>query len=383
MATIERLRRKKGDAYLIRFYLDGRRLKICLPVGLSRASVEELANTIAAITAARKYGEDIPRRAANYLKTAPPIVLDKMAAVGLIALEKPQTIAESIASYIAEISPTLKPRTLTIKKRALSLFEDHFGAATPVASITAEMARTFVASLAETYSRASIEMTTTPIRTFYSSLIERGVATVNPFSRLSFNPGSRVNRAFDVPLEWTSAILDACPSACDRALFTLYRFGALRGAEAVALKWSNVIWDRRRLIVPSEKTARFGRESRVVPLFPEIEKALSEYFETLVEGAVDRMFPFAYSVAFSRVRSAIERAGIKPWSKLLQNMRATRENELIAAGYPAHVVAAWLGHTSATQSKYYLRVLDEFFERATAVENGAKNGAIEKNSIEK
>ncbi|MBQ4204931.1 MAG: hypothetical protein II655_14640, partial [Thermoguttaceae bacterium] len=130
MATIERLRRKKGDAYLIRFYLDGRRYKICLPVGLSRASVDELANTIAAIVAARKYGEDIPRRAANHLKNAPPIILDKMAAVGLIALEKPQTIAESIARYIAEISATLKPRTLIIKKRALSLFENHFGGAT-------------------------------------------------------------------------------------------------------------------------------------------------------------------------------------------------------------------------------------------------------------
>ena len=63
-------------------------------------------------------------------------------------------------------------------------------------------------------------------------------------------------------------------------------------------------------------------------------------------------------------------------------MRATRENELIAAGFPAHVVAAWMGHTSATQQKYYLRVMDDYFERALAPSKcGSKNGANEKNNL--
>lgn len=53
-------------------------------------------------------------------------------------------------------------------------------------------------------------------------------------------------------------------------------------------------------------------------------------------------------------------------------MRASRATEL-AAEFPAHVAAAWLGHSTLIAQKHYWQVTDADFERAT--KRGAKSGA--------
>lgn len=57
----------------------------------------------------------------------------------------------------------------------------------------------------------------------------------------------------------------------------------------------------------------------------------------------------------------LERGGVKPWPKPMQNLRLTRRNEL-EAKHPHHVVNWWMGHSSSTASKHYLRVTNEDWE---------------------
>jgi hypothetical protein len=73
----------------------------------------------------------------------------------------------------------------------------------------------------------------------------------------------------------------------------------------------------------------------------------------------------------------IRRAGLEPWPKLFQNLRASRETEL-AAEYPLHVVCAWIGNSALIAQKHYLQVTEGDFERATTprVESGAESGAV-------
>jgi hypothetical protein len=40
----------------------------------------------------------------------------------------------------------------------------------------------------------------------------------------------------------------------------------------------------------------------------------------------------------------IHKASLKPWPKLFQNLRSTRETEL-AETWPEHVVCAWIGNS--------------------------------------
>ena len=59
------------------------------------------------------------------------------------------------------------------------------------------------------------------------------------------------------------------------------------------------------------------------------------------------------------------KAGLKPWPKLFQNLRATRATEL-AAEFPAHVAAEWLGQSTMVAQNHCWRVTDADFEKAAA-----------------
>jgi hypothetical protein len=59
----------------------------------------------------------------------------------------------------------------------------------------------------------------------------------------------------------------------------------------------------------------------------------------------------------------IKRAGLKPWPKLFQNLRLTRQNELTAK-FPAHVVCDWIGNSEEVAKEHYLRATEADFAKA-------------------
>ena len=65
----------------------------------------------------------------------------------------------------------------------------------------------------------------------------------------------------------------------------------------------------------------------------------------------------------STFQKIIGRAGHQPWPRLFQNLRATRETELMAK-YPAKDVAAWLGNSVPVAMLHYAMATAESFERA-------------------
>ncbi len=64
----------------------------------------------------------------------------------------------------------------------------------------------------------------------------------------------------------------------------------------------------------------------------------------------------------------IERAGLVPWQKPMQNMRATRETELLAH-YPAKDVTSWLGNSPEIANKHYA------MDHAGVVDRARREGA--------
>ena len=101
----------------------------------------------------------------------------------------------------------------------------------------------------------------------------------------------------------------------------------------------------------------------IVPIFPELEPYLRDAFDpenvfvvTIAEAATKN-----FRTRFTKI---IKRAGVEPWPKLFQNLRATRQTEL-ADTFPAHVVCDWLGNSQAVANKHYLHTTNEHFEQAT------------------
>ena len=146
------------------------------------------------------------------------------------------------------------------------------------------------------------------------------------------------------------------------------------------------------MIVTSPKTEHHpGKGTRVVPLFPELREILLDVFEAAPDGAVFVVDP-KYRRAANKVTGwgnanlrttflkIIRRAGMVPWDKPFQNLRASRETELLES-YPIKTVTAWLGNSPKVALKHYAMVTPEHWARATesqtpgSVKNPARNPA--------
>ena len=173
----------------------------------------------------------------------------------------------------------------------------------------------------------------------------------------------------------TDKLLEACPNHDWRMIITLARYGGLRcPSEVLSLKWQHVDWDQRRIRVPSPKTEHQGKESRMIPMFPELRVALEEAWELAAEGAV-YVIDEQYRKAANRktgwrntnlrtyFMKIVQRAGLQPWPKLFHALRSSRETELVRQ-FPLHVVTSWLGNTPAIALRHYLLTTDEDFQRA-------------------
>jgi integrase len=181
-------------------------------------------------------------------------------------------------------------------------------------------------------------------------------------------------RDYFVSLADAQKVLDACPDTQWRLLFALSRYGGLGcPSEHSGLRWADVDLAKGRMTVRSPKTEHHeGKESRVVPILPELRPYLDaakteaakgeEYVVTIPSVAAFRNGGPNPNLG-TRMQKIVRRAGVKVWPKLFQNLRATRQTEL-AQTFPEHVVCEWIGNSQAVAREHYLRVTDEDYAKA-------------------
>jgi integrase len=140
------------------------------------------------------------------------------------------------------------------------------------------------------------------------------------------------------------------------------------------MRWGDIDWGKSRIIVRSPKTEHHeGKETRTIPIFPEIRTYLERAWDEAPEGAVYVIGRYRNSNANLRtqLKRIIAAAGRKAWPKLFQNLRSTRETEL-AEDWPIHVVCAWIGNSEAVARNHYLQVTDEHYEKAAQKVRGQR-----------
>ena len=202
---------------------------------------------------------------------------------------------------------------------------------------------------------------------FFEDAVQCELLTRNPFAGLKGAVGSNRLRDFFVTREMASKVLEACPDAQWRLLFALSRYAGLRcPSETLALQWDDINWADNRMTVRSSKTEHHeGKGVRVVPLFPELRPYLDQAWE---EAEPNTQFVITrYREKNANLRTQLQRiiakAGLETWPKLFGNLRASRATEL-ATDHPAHVAAAWLGHSTLIANKHYWQVTESDFEQA-------------------
>jgi len=372
--------REPGGYRILFVAPDGKRKTVRLGK-VSRRQAEAVKVKIEGLNAAQITGHTPDEEVSRWVANLDTALADKLAAVGLVPTREPaprETLRAFLDSYIAGRA-SLKPNTgrnyQVTKKHLL----DHFGPEKPLAEICPGDADQWRESLlAGGMSPATLGRELKRARQFFRAAVRRKLIGENPFADVAAPPQVNPAREHFITCEVAQNVLDACPDAEWRLLFALARYGGLRiPSKAVGLRWGDVDWAQGRLTVRSPKTERLpGGQSRVIPLFPELRPHLEEVFERAEPGSVYILPALRKRGAAVNLRTRLERiiyrAGLVPWPRLWQNLRASRETEL-SQTHPLHVVCQWIGNTARIATAHDLQVTDRDFARALGT-GGTESG---------
>ena len=277
----------------------------------------------------------------------------------------------------------VKPQTKAVWRQARNHLIGCFGDGHDAAAINPANADDFRRHVRGLYSEAYTAKMIRVCKAVFRDAARRKLIDASPFVDTRTGSQRNESRRRFIDRETIDKVIAAAPDARWRLIIALARYAGLRmPSELAGLRWDDVLWHEGRMMIRSPKTAHHeGHASRVVPIFPELLRPLREAFELADEGAT-HVVPLASSATqnlrmqFQRI---IARAGVTPWPKLFQNLRASRATEL-ADEYPSHVAAAWLGHAEAIADAHYRSVTDAHFARAATTPTKASRNPSQKAS---
>ena len=384
MASLSK--RASSGSYSIQFE-DRHRVRKTITLGrVPKRTAQQTLIHVERLVAAQIAGTAPDADTSRWLASASEKLTAKLAKVGLIQERQSATLGGFIDHYEASrvASGKIKASTMAASKPAFKNLRKHFGTSFPLRSISKGQAKAWRDTIAKGRAENTVRKWTAVAKKLFNAAIELELVNSNPFVGLPATIVEVRERDYFVTRQEAAKVLESCPSLEWRLIFGLARFGGLRcPSEVLALQWGDVLWDKRRFVVRSEKTAHHeGKETRIVPLFPEVEALLSEAFDAAEPGAEYVVNKTRDSAANLRttMTKIVERAGLKPWPKLFQNLRSTRATEL-ADKYPGHVAAAWLGHSEKVAKGHYWQVTDDHFD--TAATEAPKGDQALQNALQK
>jgi integrase len=334
----------------------------------------------------------------EWIKGLPPATTKRLQAAGLVAAATgAATLGELIERF--KSGRTVKCSTMATYKQCTDSLLLHLGTNTPIDRITPADADAWRATISaggrvreregpRSLSRATVAKRTNIAKAIFSKAKVWKLITTNPFAHMKSGSQSNPDRAHYISKEDTQKLLDACPNIQWRAMIGIARYAGLRcPSEIRELRWTDLNWEQKSLTVRSRKTEGNPNHAvRIVPVCVELQPILTELYEAAGEGAVE-MVPQARRAhvnIFQGFKKVIERAGMKPWPRLLQNLRASCATDW-AGEHPIHESAKWLGHSPTVAAKHYLQSKDLHFKAVTGsgpwigstpTESGAESGAV-------
>ncbi len=337
-----------------------------------KKSAEAIRTQVEHLASARANGTAIPEQASAWLRTIDEGLRARIASTGLVEERKSAILGEYLASYIKR-RVDAKPGTVLKWQATEKQLTKFFSNGRDLRTITAGDADAFRLHLLASKTKRGIMQTNTiskhirVARLFFNAAVRDEVVVKNPFSGVDSGDRRNSAREYFVTQAEADACIEAAPDLQWRLIIALARYGGLRTpSELVRLKWTDILWDSDRMVIHSPKTEGYeGKETRIVPLFPELKPFLDAAWVT--EADKSEFVITRYRTDTQNLRTTflkiIERAALKPWPKLFQNMRASRQTELEET-FPSHVVCRWMGNSVKVAQKHYLQVTEEHYGKA-------------------
>lgn len=271
----------------------------------------------------------------------------------------------TLGEFLDRVFDTLnvKPSTRQFYEHTKRNLLDYFTAGRRLGDITEADADAWRSWLVEHegLGSATVARRVVAARTIWRKAIRWKLVAGNPFEGIRGGSQQNESRKQFITREMIQRVIDSAPDAEWRLMIGLARFGGLRcPSETLLLRWEDVDWERGTLQVHSPKTEHHeGHAVRVVPMFPELRPLLLDAFEAAPEGAeyaITRYRDATQNVG-THFRRIIKRAGVKPWPRLWQNLRASRESELMR-DYDLSTACAWIGNSPAVAARHYAMSVD-------------------------
>ena len=323
-------------------------------------------------------------RTAEWLGNIPDALHKKLVKAGLTqprhdataTAQSPDTLAQFVEQFITG-RPDVKPGTVTNYRQAQAKLVAYFKPDTLLSSITALDSDRFRSwlkgdkktkrgrGLSENSARSIVKNA----KLIFGAAVKGRLIAENPFVGHSTAIIERPDRLEFVKRETINRVLASCPNAEWRAIVSLCRFGGLRcPSEVLTLRWSDIDFDRGRMLIRSPKLEGQQGEFREMPLFPEVRTALEELM--IEPDGAEFVISNQRQGTATNLRTTFEKivtkAKVKPWKKPFQNLRSSRQTEL-AESFPIHVVTKWLGNSLKVAEKHYLQVRDEEYAKAVQI----------------
>jgi len=305
----------------------------------------------------------------------------KLAKAGLLTARE-ATVNTTLGAFLdgyLKSRTDLKPNSHLVYGHTRRTLVEFFGIDKPLRQISPEDANLWRTYLTEQgLSAATVNKRCGNAKVFFKVALKKNLVELNPFSELDSKSIANKSRQYFLERKDADKILDACPDSEWKCIFALCRYGGLRcPSEVLMLRWSDVNWEQGKMLIHSPKTERHeGRESRIIPIFPEILPHLQDVFDAAEPGSeyVITRYRSMNCNLRTQLQRILKRAVVKPWPRLFQNLRASRETEL-ATKYPLHIATAWIGNTARIAERHYLQVPDSFYERAVRLPNETEKAA--------
>jgi hypothetical protein len=338
--------------------LDGKRRSIRLGY-LTRTQAEGIKGWIERINAAQLAGLPLDEDSARWLSRLGDTLHDRIAATRLTSKRSSGLLGAHLRHYLSEHSLGLAASTRSLWEYTIGNLLACFDENQPLRELTTAHGERFrLWCKSQGMSENTIRRRCGLARQFLAPAVVQRRLEANPFAEVATRVQGGKAEFFITP-DMAKQVLEACPNLQWRLLFGLCRFGGFRHpSETSRLTWGDIYWDQHRIRVTSPKTERHeGHEGRWIPLFSSLRPLLDEAWDAATTGDSAILTGSFDAGAMKRI---IRKAGLSPWPKTFQNLRSSRQSELLCKN-PAHVVAAWLGHSERTAGEFYSQVTEQDF----------------------
>lgn len=379
MATI--VNRPNGHKW-VQLKVAGKRRTIRLGKATT-SQAEAFCRHVELLAAALAYGQIPDPRITQWVNDLDRAMYRKLAAAGLAEQTAvPTSLNALIVSHAASLDVKASSRS-TFDNTTRNL-RDYFGASRDFRKISAGQAKDFRVWLTKSgryrgntqlpLSAATVSRRCRRARQIFTYAVEHGWIAKNPFAGMRGWTESNRERDHYVSRETIAKLIEHAEPEM-QLLLALTRFAGVRcPSEAIPFEWTWVRWEDATLRVRSPKTDRYPNGAfRTVPIFAELQSHLQEAWQRATEQPL--LFPSLQLSNFAlskRLAAICEKAGVTPWRKPWNNIRASCETDWIAEHADIFKVAAWMGHSPQVALAHYSRVAKEQATSAIAKASGGE-----------